>query len=84
MTLSNTSANTLLQSAASPSIRGQTVSLFMLAMRGGMALGGLLTGLCVGWLGIRIALCVNGALAVLVHVAIARQWSKVALPVQAT
>ena len=35
MTMTNTLANTLLRSAASPTIRGQTVSLFMLVMRGG-------------------------------------------------
>jgi predicted MFS family arabinose efflux permease len=35
MTMSNTSANALLQSTATPRLLGQTVSLFMLATRGG-------------------------------------------------
>jgi hypothetical protein len=47
MTAANASANAWLQSQAPAAIRGQTVSLFMLAMRGGTALGGLLTGLTV-------------------------------------
>ena len=67
MTTSNTSANTLLQSASSAAVRGQTVSLFMLVMRGGMALGGLLTGLSISLLGVREALLVNGILAVLLQ-----------------
>jgi predicted MFS family arabinose efflux permease len=76
MTMSNTSANTLLQSAARPALRGQTVSLFMLVMRGGMALGGLLTGLCISMLGVREALLVNGLLAMGLQLALARFWSR--------
>jgi MFS family permease len=83
MTVSNTSANTLLQAAATPAIRGQTVSLFMLAMRGGMALGGLLTGLTVSLMGIHQALFINGALAIGVQLVIARQWSHAATPMKA-
>jgi len=80
MTVSNASANALLQSAAPARIRGQTVSLFMLAMRGGLALGGLATGITVGLLGVREALLVNGAIAVLAHTAIRRQWLRVPPP----
>ena len=80
MTLSNASANSMLQVSASPRLRGQTVSLFMLAMRGGMALGGLLTGLSVAALGIREALCINGVLAVLLQLMVARHWSRAAPP----
>lgn len=74
MTASNASANALLQSRAPAHIRGQTVSLFMLCMRGGMALGSLLTGAAVQGLGVRRALLLNGVLAVLAHLAIARVW----------
>ena len=35
MTVSNTAANSLLQATAEPGLLGQTVSLYMLAMRGG-------------------------------------------------
>jgi MFS family permease len=70
MTASNASANTLLQATAPVRIRGQTVSLYMLAMRGGVALGSLLTGVSVSLLGVREALLINGALAVVTHVAI--------------
>jgi MFS family permease len=74
MTGSNASANALLQSAAPVDLRGQSVSLFMLAMRGGMAIGSLLTGLMVSWLGVRHALLLNGLLAVAVHGLIRRTW----------
>lgn len=80
MTASNASANALLQSAAPERIRGQTVSLFMLAMRGGLALGALVTGLSVSFLGVREALVINGVLAVLAHTAIRGQWLRRPLP----
>jgi MFS family permease len=74
MTASNASANALLQSSAPAHLRGQTVSLFMLAMRGGMALGSLWTGASVHLLGVRGALLLNGVLAVAAQLLIARQW----------
>ena len=74
MSVTNTSANTLLQTTAPPHLRGQTVSLYMLAMRGGGALGALITGVSVTLLGVRHALLINGALAVLVQVLITREW----------
>jgi len=40
MTMSNTAANALLQTTAGPRLLGQTVSVFMLATRGGLPLGG--------------------------------------------
>jgi len=76
MTLSNTSANTLLQSASSSAMRGQTVSLFMLVMRGGMAVGGLLTGLSISLLGVREALLLNGLLALLCQLLVAVSWAR--------
>lgn len=66
MTASNSSANTLLQSSAPEHLRGKTVSLFMLAMRGGLSLGSLLTGFSVHLMGVRSALALNGVLALLV------------------
>jgi MFS family permease len=80
MTASNASANALLQATAPARIRGQSVSLFMLAMRGGLALGGLATGLSVSLLGVREALLVNGVLALVVHTAIRRPWLRATLP----
>ncbi len=74
MTMSNTSANTLLQAASSSAVRGQTVSMFMLVMRGGMALGGLITGISIGLLGVREALLLNGLMAVLLQSTIAFYW----------
>lgn len=43
MNASNISANSLLQASASPLLRGQSVSLYMLAMRGGLSVGSLLS-----------------------------------------
>jgi len=74
MTASNASANALLHTNAPAHLRGQSVSLFMLAMRGGMALGSLATGVMVHQMGVRDALLVNGAIAVLAHLAIGRVW----------
>jgi MFS family permease len=80
MTASNASANTLVQSSAPARIRGQSVSLFMLAVRGGVSLGSLLTGISVSMLGIREALLINGVIAIVAHVAIGRAWMKAPLP----
>jgi MFS family permease len=74
MTASNASANALLQASAPAHLRGQSVSLFMLAMRGGLALGSLWTGVMVHVLTVRGALLLNGALAVAVHLLIGRRW----------
>lgn len=80
MTASNISANTLLQSAAPTRIRGQTVSLYMLAMRGGVSIGSLLTGVSVSLLGVREALLINGVLAVVAHIAVGRAWFRAPPP----
>lgn len=80
MAMSNTSVNALLQSTASPSLRGQTISLYMLAMRGGLAIGSLLTGLSVTTFGVREALFVNGALALAAQLMVGRRWLAGALP----
>jgi predicted MFS family arabinose efflux permease len=74
MTVSNTAANSLLQARVSPHLLGQTVSLYMLAMRGGISLGAVLTGAAVGALGVQHALLLNGLLAVVVQGLVARAW----------
>lgn len=74
MTISNTAMNALLQSTARPGLLGQTVSLYMLAMRGGLALGALLTGASANLLGVRRALLINGIVAVVGQALVAR-WS---------
>lgn len=76
MTASNSSANALLLAAAPENIRGQTVSLFMLAVRGGSSIGSLLTGLSVSALGVREALLINGALALVAQWVIGRAWCR--------
>ena len=74
MTASNATANTLLQSAAAVAIRGRSVSLFMLAVRGGASVGGLLTGAAVTVFGVRHALFFDGTCAIVVHCLIGRAW----------
>jgi predicted MFS family arabinose efflux permease len=80
MTVSNTAANTLLQATTSPRLLGQTVSLYMLAMRGGISIGALLTGATVSLLGVQHALLLNGLVAVVVQAALGRAWSRAPLP----
>jgi MFS family permease len=74
MSVSNISANTLLQANTPSQLRGETVSLYMLAMRGGLSIGSLLTGVSVSLLGVRHALLINGALAVAAQVVVGREW----------
>jgi predicted MFS family arabinose efflux permease len=74
MTLGNTAANSVLQANVEPRLLGQTVSLYMLAVRGGSALGALLTGAAVGLLGVRHALLLDGLLAVGVQLVLSWSW----------
>ena len=83
MTVSNTSANAFLQLLSPEHLRGQTVSLFMLAMRGGMAIGSLLTGLSISHLGLRPALLLNGVLALLIQLTLGHFWRQADLPMAA-
>jgi len=76
MTVSNTAANTLLQARAAPHLLGRTVSIYMLAMRGGVSIGALGTGAAVGLVGVRHALLANGLLAVAGQFAISQRWRK--------
>ena len=73
MSVTNTATNTLVQTAAASALRGQAVSLYMLAMRGGLALGSVLTGFSVHLLGIRPALLLNGLLAIAAQFIISRR-----------
>lgn len=72
MTSSNTLANAAIQQNAGDDLRGQVVSMYMLAMRGGAALGSLVTGLGIPILGIRVALVADGAIAIALQIAIGR------------
>jgi predicted MFS family arabinose efflux permease len=80
MSISNTSANALLQSTAPARLRSRTVSLYMLAMRGGVSIGSLLTGFSVSLLGVREALLINGIIAVIAQAAIGARWRRSHLP----
>lgn len=81
MTISNTAANSLLQANVRPHLLGQTVSLYMLAMRGGISLGALMTGVEVNLLGVQRALLLNGVAAMVVQTGVAWTWRRAALPV---
>ena len=77
MTVSNAAADSLLQAPSLPGLRGQTVSLYMLAMRGGVSVGSLLaTGLSVRLIGVRDALLINGLLAVAAQIVIGHRWMR--------
>ena len=80
MTITGTSANSLLQATADPRLLGRTVSLYMLAMGGGFSLGALLTGVMVGAVGVQHALLINGLVAVGVQAALMRRWLRAPLP----
>jgi hypothetical protein len=72
LTVANTSANTFLQSQATDQNRGQTASLFMLAMRGGLSLGNLATGM-ISLSSVHLAFIVNGLLAISVQAFVFRR-----------
>ena len=80
MTVSNTAANSLLQATADPQLLGQTVGLYMLAMRGGISLGALVTGAGVSLLGVQQALLLNGLVAVAAQAALTRMWLRAPSP----
>lgn len=82
MTISNTSANTHIQSTAPAALRGQTVSLYMLAMRGGISLGSLATGGAISMFGVREALFVDGALAVALQLFLGWRWAHTSTPLR--
>jgi predicted MFS family arabinose efflux permease len=74
MTITNTSANTLLQATASPHLLGQTVSLYMLAINGGVSIGAILTGASVSLFGVDHALLFNGLTAIGAQGIVAWTW----------
>jgi MFS family permease len=80
MSMGNTSANAFLQAAVPPQLRGRAVSLYMLAMRGGLSIGSLLTGMSVSALGVRHALLINGVIAAAAQIIVGREWIRSRLP----
>lgn len=82
MSVSNTQANSILQSEARPNLRGQSASMNMLAVRGGMSLGSLLTGTSAHFFGVQRALLSNGVVAVVLHLGLGRWWSRAPAPSQ--
>jgi predicted MFS family arabinose efflux permease len=80
MTVSNTAANSLLQASARPHLLGQTVSLYMLALRGGISIGAVITGAMVGHFGVQRAILFDGLAAVAVQLVVGRVWARARLP----
>jgi MFS family permease len=76
MTMSNTLANAIIQQTVSDSLRGQAISMYMLALRGGVAIGAVVTGAMVHLLGMRNALVADGVGAAVVQLLIARSWRR--------
>jgi MFS family permease len=79
MSISNTAANSLLQMTAPSRLRGRIISLYMLAMRGGLSIGSLLAGVSVDLLGVRYALLLNGILALAAHLFVGHRWVRTSL-----
>jgi predicted MFS family arabinose efflux permease len=80
MAISSTAANFLLQSTVSRRLLGQAASLYMLALRGGMSLGAVLTGAGVTLLGVQRTLLINGVAAAILVALVARSWLATPLP----
>jgi predicted MFS family arabinose efflux permease len=76
MSVSNTQANSILQIASGPTLRGQSASLMIFSVRAGVSIGSVLTGVTSQWLGVQHALLLNGAIALVLHLGIGRKWSK--------
>ena len=76
LTTTNISINSMLQVTAKDQIRGQTASLYMLAMRGGLSLGSLIMGFSVHFFGITEALLTHALIAVLIHSWIFFKWAR--------
>lgn len=74
MSVSNISANMLIQANTLSQLRGQAVSLYLLAMRGGLSIDSLLTGVSVSLLDVRHALLINGSLAMVAQLVVGRRW----------
>lgn len=75
MIMTNISINTLLQTRAPELLRGQAISLFLIASRGGIGIGALLTGILVNFVGVKQALMLNGSIAIILQVALFITWS---------
>jgi len=67
LTVTNTAANSNVQLKATAHTRGKYSSLYQLSFRGGIALGGLLTGGMANHFGITRTLMINGVAAVVIH-----------------
>ena len=74
LTVANTSANTFLQSNADNRNRGQVASLFMLAMRGGMSIGNLITGTTMALSNVTVVFAVNGTIALACQLCVLYRW----------
>ena len=68
LTASNIAVNIFLQENIRNNIRGRIVSLFQLALSGGISIGALFTGFLVGQLNISNALIINGALTIVFQI----------------
>ena len=68
LTASNIAVNIFLQENILNTIRGRVVSLYQLALSGGISIGALLTGFAVTQLNISTALVINGTLAIIFQV----------------
>jgi MFS family permease len=62
MTMNGVSAQTLVQTAVAPAMRGRVLSLYGMVFRGGPAMGALIMGVASEWLGLRWPLVIGSLL----------------------
>jgi MFS family permease len=79
LTSSNIAVNIFLQENIPNTIRGRVISLYQLALSGGISLGALFTGFVVTRSNISTALIVNGLLAIVFQIWLL--WKQLATPV---
>ncbi len=63
MTMNGAAAQTLVQSAVQPAMRGRVLSLYGMVVRGGPAVGALIMGVASEWVGLRWPLAIGSVLA---------------------
>ncbi|MFI5153714.1 MAG: MFS transporter [Chitinophagales bacterium] len=82
LTTSNISINTFLQENATNNSRGRILSMFQLALSGGISMGALFTGITVSKLNISNALLINGIFAIAFQICLL--WKQLKTPVAPT
>ena len=68
MTMNGVAAQTLVQTAVAPDMRGRVLSLYGMVFRGGPAVGALIMGIASEWIGLRWPLIIGSLLVLATYV----------------